>query len=113
MARKNSDFNLIEYRLEDAEIATFEKWLQSEKLTPIAALNYCAGKDYKVSMTFVEQSESWCVSLTGKKDAKFNAETTMTTWSDEPFEALFMAVFKASIIFNDGVWKTRRQANRG
>lgn len=113
MAKQNSNFNLIEYRLTDEQIESFEAWLEREKLTVVQALNYCAEKRIKVSCTFSEKQESWCVSLTGQEENRFNAATTLTTWSDDALEAIFMAVYKASVVFGDGKWQTRKSSSRG
>lgn len=113
MAKQQSNFNLIEYRLTDEQIEAFEKWVKDAKIAPVQALNYCAEKGIKVSMTFATKQEAWCVSLTGKEENKFNEGATLTTWSDDPFEALFMAIFKATVIFQDGKWSTRKSASRG
>ena len=113
MAKNANTFNLIEYRLSGEELEAYDAWVAREKLTPSQCLNYCAEKNYKVSLSFSEHNTSWCASLTGKKDARFNAETTLTNWSDDWIDALTMAVYKASVIFEDGVWKTRIQSTRG
>lgn len=113
MAKQQDNWNLIEYRLEDAEIEAFEAWQAREKVSTVSALNYCAEKGIKVSFTFSEKNSNWCVSLTGTKDNRFNSGSTLTNWSDEPIEAFMMGIYKASIVFNDGVWKTRKSSMRG
>lgn len=113
MRKQNGDFNLIEYRLTDPEIEAFEAWLQREPITFAQALNYCGDKDLKTSFTFSEDKANWCVSLTGREGNRFNSGATLTTWSDDPVEAFFMAIYKASVIFADGKWQTRKSSNRG
>jgi hypothetical protein len=113
MANKRAEWNLIEYRLEDGELDTFETWVKENKVGMASSLNYCAEKEIKVSFTFSEKQAAWCISLTGKEDNKLNSGSTLTTWSDDPLDALLMAVFKATVIFSDGVWKTRKSNNRG
>lgn len=113
MANKRNDWNLIEYRLEDGELDAFDTWVKENKVGMASSLNYCAEKEIKVSFTFSEKQAAWCISLTGKEDNKLNSGATLTTWSDDPLDALLMAVFKATVIFSDGVWKTRKSNNRG
>ena len=113
MAKSQNTFNLIEYRLDDAQIVSFEEWVKTAKPTVKTCLNYCAEKSIKISLTFTEKNESWCCSLTGREENKHNAGTTLTTWSEDPIEALMMAVFKTNVIFEDGKWQTRKSANRG
>lgn len=113
MANTRNDFNLIDYRLSDAELDQFDAWLQKKAPTPTDCLIYLAEKNYKVSLTYVETSQAWCVTVTGKEDAKFNAKTSMTSWGDEPLETLYMAAFKVMEIFGGGVWKTKQQSRRG
>jgi hypothetical protein len=115
MATKKNQpsFNLIEYKLSDAEMDLFDQWADKNPDTFQGLLAKLAEKDYKVSFSFVENSNSWCVSITGKPDAKFNEGATLTTWNDEPLEGLAMAVFKALVVFQGGVWKTRTESRRG
>lgn len=113
MAKDTSNWNLIEYRLEDAELEAFEAWQAREKITFVQGLNYCAEKMIKVSFTFSEKDGSWCVSLTGQKDNRFNSGATLTNWSDESIDAFMMGIYKASVIFQDGKWTTRKSSRRG
>jgi hypothetical protein len=113
VAKNKGDWNLIEYRLERDELSAYENWLKETKMTPLHALNYCASKEVKVSLSYSTDNENWCASLTGKPDNKHNTGSTLTTWSDDCFDALLMGVFKASVIFTDGKWVTRKSSNRG
>lgn len=107
------DFNLIDYRLNDAELDAFEKWYNAKPPTFPALLAEFAILGYKVSFTHVASSEAWCISVTGQKDAKFNSGATLTTWSDDAIEGFFMAWFKVDAVFGKGVWKTKTQSRRG
>lgn len=111
--KNKPDFNLIDYRLSDEELDGYEKALLKDKPTLNSVLASLAEKDYKVSFSFVENSEAWCVSVTGKPDAKFNASSTLTTWSDDPLDGLAMAAYKVFVVFGGGVWKTKTQSRRG
>lgn len=107
------DFNLIDYRLSDPELDAFDAWTNEQKLTIPQILASFAEKAYKVSFTYVSNSQAWCVSVTGQKDAKFNSGATLTTWGDDSLETLYMAYFKVSQVFEFGVWKTKTQSRRG
>jgi hypothetical protein len=107
------DFNLIDYRLNDAELEAFEKWSKGKIPTTVEVFSELAIMSYKISFTHVASSEAWCVSITGTKDAKFNSGATLTTWSDDCMEAMYMAFFKVTQVFEKGVWKTKTQSRRG
>jgi hypothetical protein len=107
------DFNLIDYRLSDAEMDAFDDYAKASKLTITQIFSELANMGYKISFTFVTSSEAWCVSITGTKDAKFNSGATLTTWSDDSMEGAFMAYFKVTEVFQRGVWKTKTQSRRG
>jgi len=113
MAKSNGDFNLIDYRLSDAELETFEAWLEREKPSFDEIMAELASHNYSAKLTYVENSEAWCISVTGTKDAKFNSSSTLTTWADTPSEGLAMAFFKVSEVFDWGKWKTKAQSRRG
>ena len=108
-----SDFTLIDYRLTDSELEAFELWVQKQKISLQSLLVMLAEKDYKVSFTFVENSEAWCTTVTGKEDAKFNSKCSLTTWSDDALEGLAMAVYKVFVVFDGGKWVTKTQSRRG
>jgi len=107
------DFNLIDYRLSDAEMELFDAFAATTKLTITQVLSEFANMGYKVSFTWVTSSEAWCISVTGQKDAKFNSGATLTTWSDDSMEGAFMAYFKVVKVFGKGIWKTKTQSRRG
>jgi len=113
MAQRNDGFNLIEYRLNDSELEAFDAWLNKQSENPTAVLISLATLGYKVSLTYVENSQAWCASITGKDEAKFNQKTTLTSWGDEPLEALYMGAFKVTEVFKGGKWQTRTQTRRG
>lgn len=107
------DFNLIDYRMSDNELEAFDVWSKGKVPSLPALMAEFAVLGYKVSFTHVSSSQSWCISVTGTKDAKFNSGATLTTWSEDCEEAFYMAWFKVSEIFQKGVWKTKTQARRG
>lgn len=113
MAKKSPDFNLIDYRLSDKEMEDFDTWLNKEAPNPTEVLNSLAALNYKVSFTFVESSNAWCVSITGKEGAKFNEKATLTSWSDDSLDALYVGAFKVFVVFANGIWKTKVQSRRG
>lgn len=113
MAKQRNDFNLIEYRLSDTELEAFDAWIERDKVTLVQGLNYCAEKDIKVSFTFSEKNSNWCVSFTGREDNRFNSGTTLTNWSDDAIDAFLMGIYKASIVFADGKWQTKKASQRG
>ena len=113
MAKKDFGWNLIEYKLSDEELEAFDEWSLKQPPTFAEQLNELGAMDYKISFTFVSDEASWCVSITGKKDAKVNADSTLTNWGDDAIECLAIAYFKVMKIFERGVWKTRKQSRRG
>jgi hypothetical protein len=113
MAKTSNEFNLIDYRLSDEQLAEFDAWIAKQAADPTTVLTELATLSYKISLTYVENSEAWCASITGKPDAKFNSATTLTSWADEPLEALYMGAFKVFVVFNRGKWATKAQSRRG
>jgi hypothetical protein len=113
MAKKTSNFNLIDYRLSDAELDAFEQWIKKSPPSFAASMAEFAAMNYKVSLTYVENSESWCVSVTGRDDAKFNEGVTITTWADDVEEGILMAYYKVCVVFSKGKWIGKPKSNRG
>lgn len=113
MAKNTGNFNLIEYRLNDNELSEFDAWAIKNAPTFAQIMAELAILNYKMSATFVENSVSWCVSITGKEDAKFNSKTTLTTWSEDIEDGLLMAYYKVIVVFNKGTWQTKKSLNRG
>lgn len=113
MAKSKGNFNLIDYRLSETELDAFEAWAKQKPPSFASMMAELATMNYKLSLTFVENSESWCASITGKEDAKFNSGATITTWGDDVEEAILMAFFKVVVIFEKGKWVGKAKSNRG
>lgn len=60
---------------------------------------------YKLSISWIDDRNSFCVTVSGSKRTKFNKEHSMTSWSDDLTEACFMAGYKHEELAKKGDWE--------
>ncbi len=67
------------------------------------------GSGYKISMRWVEEKQSFCVTLIGHKSMKRNQNFSMSSFSDDLHEAIVMANYKDAMICDGGEWDKHAQ----
>jgi len=90
----------------------FTEWAQSNSVTPVEAANALLGRGYKISISWVVNSNAFCVSLIGTPTSKTNDGVIMTSWSDDLEEAILIAAYKHLEMCGDGAWPTRDDTQR-
>lgn len=111
MATKKYDWNFVNIKLTAEDKPKLEKYAKEHKLDVVSALTAIASYGYKFSLSFVDDSNSWVASVSGSDRSKHNNKATMTSWSDDPAEAIFMAAFKCDVITQGEDWKEFEQEN--
>lgn len=104
MAKKFSGWTMINARLSKNDKEKFHKAVTDSGLTAHDAVIELLGGGYKVSVSFVVDRSSFVFTVTGPKDHRLNAEKSMTSWSDDLEEAMYMGWYKVRLMFADGEW---------
>ena len=103
MARLN-DYTIVPLKLQGDEKKRFTEWLKDTEFTPYDVWDELCGRGYKVSVSWIDKNNSFCVSVTGKDEASKNRRQTITSWSDDVTEALMMSLYKCLVMCEDNDW---------
>lgn len=104
MAKKFGNWTMISARLSKDDKKKFHQAVEKSGLNAHDAVIELLGAGYKVSVSFVVDRESFVFTVTGPKDHKLNGEKSMTSWSDDLAEAMYMGWYKVRFVFGDGSW---------
>jgi hypothetical protein len=106
------DFTFSTLRVEPEDTPAFEKWLEGNSANPLTVLEEFAGDGFKVSVTYVTDQNSFCVTVVGTKETKRHDKMGMSSWSDDLGEALSMAWYKHFVMCDGGEWPTKGHGKR-
>lgn len=106
------DFTFSTLRLESDDAATFEKWYAETTVNPLEVMEQFAGDGFKMSVSYIIDQNSFCVTVVGTKNTKKHEKQGMTSWSDDLAEALAMSWFKHYQLCAGGEWPTKDRGNR-
>lgn len=113
MARSDFNWELVNVRLDETHTAALAEFVKALDGNATAALRLMIEDGYKVSVTYIEKNEAFCVTVSGASDGKRNASKSMSSFSDDLQEAIFMTAFKQQILFERGNWKANKKDNWG
>lgn len=103
---KNFDWEMINKRLQLEDKQAFEKWVTKNPASVADLVTEVATNGYKLSITWVDNSNSFVVTASGRKDEGRNKKKSLPSWSDDVQEALYMTVYKILVIFEGGEWES-------
>lgn len=103
MARKDFNHEFVTIRIRDSERKKFNDAVNGYKGTVESLVEDIVSREVKLSVSWVDGSNSFVVSCTGSKESA-NSGCTFTSWSDTMLEALFMAWYKLEFVIGGRVW---------
>lgn len=105
------DIEFVNVTLDDQQKVAYDVWAKNPP-TPIGDLVGQAMVNlYRVSMGWDDANQCFIATITGKKDAKFNASRSMSSRSDDWYEALALCMFKHYELFGAKTWNGGTQRN--
>lgn len=115
MARKKSnkgsgnafdkyEFVRCELRAEDKKIA--KVWIDENTTELGSLLHDAVASDYKFSLSFSSEHDTFTACLTGKEDHPYNSFKTLTARHKDWTVAAMTLLYKAKVMFKDGLWVT-------
>lgn len=111
MARfQNSTFSTLRLSKEDEK--KFTSWVTSEKPTTERLISTLLADGFKVSISWVTDSNAFCFSLIGTDNTKQNRGMVMTSWSDEFDEVVQIAAYKHYMVCGGGEWPSEGEGQR-
>lgn len=102
---KKFDWTFVEIKLEKKDKPLVEKFAESYKHDPLEILDDIAELGYKVSVSYVDDQNSYVVSVSGNSRTGINNQQTVTTWSGDLGECIAMAGYKVLKLSDGRDWK--------
>ena len=104
MAFSKKDHQFINLRLTIADRNSVEKFASEFKDDAFAVLEELHIRGYKVSSSWIDKQNAYVVSVTGTERSQKNEHATITSWSDDLKECVFLAGYKVLVIAGDKDW---------
>ncbi len=102
MATPNWTFITIKLSQDDKpELEAFIKGYNKHFLDVITDV---LAMGYKVSLNWIDKQNAFVVSVSGTNESAQNKGATVTSWSDELSEAIFMMGYKALVLGKSKTW---------
>jgi len=98
----NKSFAQLSLNIQDK--ADFTKWAQTNPQPVDELIVELTGEGYKISITYVIDSQSFCVSLIGTDLCTVNKDMVMTAWAADPLEAMYLIAYKHIVKCNRDRW---------
>lgn len=105
MAFSNREFSTLS--LSEGDKKQLYEWADKETITPLDCATELGLAGYKLSFTWVDDQQSWCVSLIGTETSKPNQDKIMTSWSNDLGEAVIIGYYKHVVMCDSGSWPVR------
>jgi hypothetical protein len=111
MARyRNSTFAAL--RLTAAQESDFTDWVAKEPLSVKDIVNQFTGDGFKVSVSWVFDQSSFCLSVIGTDETKDHRDMVMTSWSDDLDEVARIAAYKHYVLCEAKQWPSDDNTRR-
>lgn len=107
-----NNWTFANVRMTKADLPRLREFMQNYDDDPVAAILDVLGSGYKVSISWLDEQQSFVVTLTGTERSKHNQQTSMTTWSDDLQEAFAMAAFKHFVLCEAQEWQDYENASQ-
>jgi len=106
------DYQFAAITLAADEIAVFDKWLEKNKADYELCYDRMLRDGWKGSVRWVDEQESMIFSATQVDEGDKNHKITVSSWSDDPFEAFWFTWYKIYIMYPDQKLPTEAQGKR-
>lgn len=98
------EFVRCELRSEDKKAA--KVWIEENTALLGSLIHDAVASDYKFSLSFSAEHDTFTACFTGKEDNPINAFKTLTARHKDWTIAALTLIFKATVLFKGGVWET-------
>lgn len=90
----------------------FTAWVSQNKPTAEGTISELLGAGFKISISWVTDSNAFCMSVIGTDETKQHRSMVMTTWSDDLAEVIIMAGYKHFVVCGGGEWPAANKGER-
>ncbi len=96
----------VSIRLNKSDEKPFHKWMTENQEDFDQLLFMVIQSGYKFSLTHDPQNSAYISALTGTEDAAYNQNMSFSSWSDNPFECVMLALYKHLVLASSADWGT-------
>ena len=104
MAQKFA-WTFVEIKLLAGDKPKVLAWAEKNVTNPLEVIDDITELGYKVSISYIDDRNSYVVSVSGSDRTPQNNKQTITTWSSNLEECLIMAGYKILHLTKDGKWE--------
>jgi hypothetical protein len=108
-AKPESDFGKYEFvqcELNAEDKKTAKTWIEENTTELPAFMHDAVASDYKFSLSFSSEHDTFTACLTGKPDQAHNAYKILTSRHKDWISATLSCLYKHQVIFKSGVWES-------
>ena len=106
------DTQFCSLTLNETHTEQVDAYIASYNNEPVTLLIMLGQEGYKISFTRVDRQNSWCVTLIPTDEAAYNKNKLLSSWSDNPVEALFLCGYKHYEMCDGKEWPTKPSGGR-
>lgn len=107
------DWKFVNMRLTSDDEPELKKFALKYKSDVSAVVIELLSSGYKISITWVDDKESFIVTLTPTESCPYNAKSSMSSWSDDVIEAVMMAGYKNYVLADGKDWADAERGKDG
>lgn len=104
MASKGFDWTFVNIKLVEKDKSKVSKFLERYPDDIVEIIDDITELGYKVSVSWVDSSNSYCVSVSGNENTPQNNKCTITSWSGVLQEAIAIAGYKVLDLLDGEKW---------
>lgn len=98
-------WKFITRRLDENDRVELQKYIDEHDGGTEEILQEILGAGYKVSISWIDDQSSYVVTVSGSKRSPHNDGYSMTSWSDDIWEAVAMCGYKVFVLAEGTGWK--------
>lgn len=102
---KFSDWAFVNVPLSVADKPALDFFIEEQGGDSNLIIQELTAQQYKISIAWVDSRNSFCVTMSGGRDHPRNPAQSMSAWSDDINEAVWMLGYKHLQICKSGEWK--------
>lgn len=102
---------MVQFKLNADELAQFDSWLAQKGFSFDDRVTNHLVQSHKIGVSWDAYNDCFISSSTGKGDTNRNAGLCLLSRSTDWREAVALNLFKAEVVYANGVWRPRKDPN--
>jgi len=105
-------FQFAQVQLSTEDKPVFKRWLEENSADYERYFDNAVRSDWKVSTRFVEDQDAIICTFTMMDEDDLNHHVTVSSWSDDIFEAFFLTYYKVFVMYDGKRLPTENSGSR-